>query len=119
MLVKFIETYYNKKKSKIFIQNHYFNIETMPEFEYFYRDPTFYIKYPRCHIFYMFENHPWLFHPVDLNIYNHTKHLYTLYQNFMATPEDSEQRVALFNLYNVQLYNIWNLISNRNYENFL
>ena len=119
LIVNFIETYYNKKKSKVFIQNHYFNIETMPEFEYFYRDPTFYIKYPRCHIFYMFENHPWLFHPVDLNIYNHTKHLYTLYQNFMATPEDSEQRVALFNLYNVQLYNIWNLISNRNYENFL
>ena len=91
----------------------------MPEMEYVYNDPTFYIKYPNAYIFYLVNTVPNHFHPTDLAIFEQISNLGKLHYGYISIPDIPEYLPAkMFNFasYNAQLQNINAMIYNRTYE---
>jgi hypothetical protein len=100
-------------------QTFYYTIENMPEMEYVYNDPTFYIKYPNAYIFHLINSFPNNFHPTDLAIFHQISVLGTLHYAYTSIPDIPEYLPAkMFNFtsYNTHLHNINAMIYNRTYE---
>ena len=91
----------------------------MPEMEYLYNDPTFYIKYPNAYIFYLINTAPQHFHPTDLAIFeqiNILGKLHYVYTSVPDTPEYLPAKMFNFSSYTGQLQKINTMIYNRFYE---
>jgi DNA segregation ATPase FtsK/SpoIIIE-like protein len=100
-------------------QHFYYNFENLPELEYLYNDPTFYIKYPKAYIFWLINNLNNYFHPTDLAIFEQIRilgELHYAYTSIPDIPENLPAKMCNFTSYNTHLHNINAMIYNRTYE---